>query len=52
MADKDNHRIQIFTFDGAFLLKFGEKGSKAGQFNYPWDVATDKEVSYSFYVYL
>jgi NHL repeat len=46
VADKDNHRIQIFTFEGVFLLKFGEKGSKPGQFNYPWDVATDSEVSY------
>lgn len=45
VADKDNHRIQIFTFEGVFLLKFGEKGSKPGQFNYPWDVATDAEVS-------
>ena len=39
MADKDNHRVQIFTIDGKFLLMFGEKGSKQGQFNYPWDVA-------------
>ena len=43
VADKDNHRIQIFTFEGQFLLKFGEKGTKNGQFNYPWDVAVNSE---------
>lgn len=37
MADKDNHRIQVFTFEGQFLLKFGEKGTKNGQFNYTLD---------------
>ncbi|KFW78997.1 E3 ubiquitin-protein ligase TRIM71, partial [Phalacrocorax carbo] len=43
VADKDNHRIQIFTFEGQFILKFGEKGTKNGQFNYPWDVAVNTE---------
>uniref|UniRef100_A0A8C0UKW3 Tripartite motif-containing protein 71 n=1 Tax=Cyanistes caeruleus TaxID=156563 RepID=A0A8C0UKW3_CYACU len=43
VADKDNHRIQIFTFEGQFILKFGEKGTKNGQFNYPWDVAVNAE---------
>jgi hypothetical protein len=38
VADKDNHRVQIFDLFGRFLLKFGEKGSRAGQFCYPWDV--------------
>ena len=31
--------FQIFTISGDFILTFGEKGSKPGQFNYPWDVA-------------
>ncbi|KAK1880651.1 E3 ubiquitin-protein ligase TRIM71 [Dissostichus eleginoides] len=39
----DNHRVQVFTFEGQFLLKFGEKGTKNGQFNYPWDVAVNSE---------
>ena len=38
VADKDNHRVQIFDLCGRFLLKFGEKGNRAGQFCYPWDV--------------
>lgn len=29
--------------EGLFLLSFGEKGSRAGQFNYPWDVAVNSE---------
>uniref|UniRef100_A0A3Q2XBS3 E3 ubiquitin-protein ligase TRIM71 n=1 Tax=Haplochromis burtoni TaxID=8153 RepID=A0A3Q2XBS3_HAPBU len=59
VADKDNHRVplksqllikhsssrllSVFTFEGQFLLKFGEKGTKNGQFNYPWDVAVNSE---------
>lgn len=38
VADKDNHRIQIFDLYGKFLLKFGSKGVRAGQFCYPWDI--------------
>lgn len=38
VADKDNHRVQVFDLTGRFLLKFGEKGSRAGQFCYPWDI--------------
>ena len=33
--------FQIFTIKGEFLQMFGDKGSKPGQFNYPWDVATN-----------
>uniref|UniRef100_A0A3P9C005 E3 ubiquitin-protein ligase TRIM71 n=2 Tax=Haplochromini TaxID=319058 RepID=A0A3P9C005_9CICH len=35
--------LSVFTFEGQFLLKFGEKGTKNGQFNYPWDVAVNSE---------
>lgn len=38
IADKDNHRIQIFDLYGKFLFKFGSKGVRAGQFCYPWDI--------------
>lgn len=38
VADKDNHRIQVFDMSGTFLFKFGERGSKCGQFCYPWDI--------------
>jgi DNA-binding beta-propeller fold protein YncE len=41
VADKDNHRVQVFrVFDGAFLRQIGgAKGSGNGQFNMPLDVA-------------
>jgi hypothetical protein len=38
VADKDNHRIQVFDLSGRFMFKFGEKGNRSGQFCYPWDV--------------
>jgi len=38
VADKDNHRIQVFSLTGRYLFKFGEKGSRIGFFNYPWDL--------------
>ena len=34
---------QVFTLDGEFILKFGEKGSGNGQFLYPWDVACNSK---------
>ena len=33
----------MFTFEGRFVLQFGGHGSRAGQFNYPWDVAVSKD---------
>lgn len=39
VADKDNHRIQIFSSNGRFILKFGGYGRDLGEFQYPWDVA-------------
>lgn len=41
MADKDNHRVQVFSERGDFLLKFGERGRTPGLFNYPWGVAVN-----------
>ncbi|KAI1299196.1 E3 ubiquitin-protein ligase TRIM71 [Halotydeus destructor] len=38
VADKDNHRVQVFDLTGRYLFKFGEKGNRAGQFCYPWDI--------------
>lgn len=40
VADTENHRVQIFTPDGNFKAKFGEKGSKPDQLCYPIGVAT------------
>lgn len=38
VADKDNHRVQVFDLTGHYQFKFGEKGSRVGQFCYPWDI--------------
>lgn len=38
VADKDNHRVQVFDLGGRYLFKFGEKGNRIGQFCYPWDI--------------
>ena len=43
VADKDNHRIQVFSPNGRFLFKFGKLGGENGEFNYPWDVSTNSQ---------
>jgi DNA-binding beta-propeller fold protein YncE len=39
VADRDNHRIQIFSSDGRFISKFGSKGDGEGQLNDPHGLA-------------
>ena len=41
VADGNNSRIQRFTTDGAFVLKWGSFGSANNQLGSPTDVATD-----------
>ena len=41
IADRYNHRIQIFDPSGHFLRTFGSQGSTDGKFNYPWGICTD-----------
>jgi tripartite motif-containing protein 71 len=43
VADWRNDRIQKFTADGRFLMKFGSYGRGEGEFRRPTDVAVDKE---------
>lgn len=38
VADKDNHRVQVFDLHGRYLFKFGDKGNRIGHFCYPWDI--------------
>jgi streptogramin lyase len=42
IADWRNDRIQKFTPEGRFLMKFGTPGSGEGQLNRPTGVAVDK----------
>ncbi len=47
VADRDNHRMQVFLSSGEFLTKFGAKGEKEGEFNDPHGLAvlTDGRVA-------
>ncbi len=39
MADRYNHRIQVFTAEGGFVRQWGSDGSAAGEFNSPEGIA-------------
>ena len=39
VADACNHRIQVFTTNGAFVRAFGTPGKGIGELAYPYDVA-------------
>ena len=39
VADRDNHRIQVFTHGGDFFMKFGSKGDREGELNDPHGLA-------------
>src|SRR5690348_11045537 len=41
VCDWGNHRIQVFSEDGAFQYQFGSQGSAAGQLSRPWHLAID-----------
>jgi DNA-binding beta-propeller fold protein YncE len=43
VADSCNHRIQVFSSDGAWLSSFGRPGGGAGELSYPYDVQVDAE---------
>ena len=48
VVDTGNHRIQKFTSDGNFVLKWGSNGTGDGQFSSPYGIAVDS----SNYVYV
>lgn len=41
VADTNNHRIQVFDADGAFLRAFGREGEGVGEIKFPTDVRVD-----------
>ena len=43
VADRHNHRVQVFDSNGTFLRSFGHRGKNAGEFNYPDGLAIDKD---------
>ncbi|MBS4030826.1 MAG: 6-bladed beta-propeller [Clostridiales bacterium] len=43
VSDSDNARIQVFDNAGNFLFAFGERGRDAGQMQYPYGIAADRD---------
>lgn len=43
VADTGAHRIVVYGMDGKYLYAYGERGSDPGQFNYPVNLALDKD---------
>ena len=43
VADRDNHRVQIFSGEGEFLRKFGGEGSLDAQLLYPRGLSVDSD---------
>jgi DNA-binding beta-propeller fold protein YncE len=41
VADRNNHRVQIFDSEGNYKRQFGTKGKEDGQFNNPAGLASD-----------
>src|SRR4029079_6915965 len=41
VSDLDNHRVQVFTADGAFIRECGSFGAEPGQFQIPFDLSAD-----------
>ena len=39
VADKNNHRIDVFDTNGKYIKSWGSLGSGKGQFNNPADLA-------------
>ncbi len=41
VTDTSNQRVQVFDYSGKALFKFGQGGSGAGQFQFPYGIAVD-----------
>lgn len=46
VADRNNHRLQVFDRQGDFVRAWGRQGDRAGEFREPHDVAADGEFVY------
>ena len=43
VTNSQSHNVQKFSSDGTLLTQWGQYGTTAGQFRYPYDVAVDSE---------
>ena len=46
MADRNNHRIQVFTAEGKFLRMFGRRGQGKGELDWPISIAVHDGLLY------
>lgn len=43
VADSSNDRVQVFSAEGAFLVRWGSEGCAQAQFNIPRGIAIDSQ---------
>ena len=39
VCDSSNHRVQVFELSGKFVTKFGSRGVRKGELNFPISIA-------------
>ncbi|MHB1687231.1 MAG: 6-bladed beta-propeller [Ignavibacteriaceae bacterium] len=43
VVDSQAHKVKVYSLDGKFLFEFGKRGTGDGEFNFPTNIAVDKE---------
>lgn len=43
VVDTSANKIKAFSFDGKHIFEFGQRGKKDGEFNFPTNIAIDKD---------
>ncbi len=43
VVDSKTHNVKVYSLDGKFLFEFGKRGIEDGEFNFPTNIAVDKE---------
>lgn len=43
VTDTNHQQVQVFDTSGAFVFKFGKKGTGQGQFQFPYGITSDKK---------
>ena len=48
ITEENNHRVQVLDTNLNYVTMFGSKGSGKGQFQYPWDVSSKRQVNHNY----
>ncbi len=43
VVDSKAHKVKVYSLDGKFLFDFGKRGIEDGEFNFPTNIAIDRE---------